>query len=102
MNTIKQVEILDNENYKKEVRRKTMKPLLWLAMVSIVMFFAGLTSAVIVSKPTGEWISFTVPFPFYVSTIIIVLSSLTYFYALKNAKSIALKKASLLFYPPLF
>lgn len=82
-----------DETYKKEIRKKTMKPLLWVAMVSIVMFFGGLTSAVIVSKPSGEWISFAVPTPFYISTIVILLSSLTYFFAIKYAKLNEFKKS---------
>lgn len=35
---------------KAEIRKKTAKPLLWIGIVSIVMFFSGWTSAVIVSK----------------------------------------------------
>ncbi len=56
----------------------TQKILLWLGMVSIVMLFAGLTSAYYVKRADGNWFEFDLPFNiFYVSTAIILLSSLT-------------------------
>lgn len=39
-------EIEDQE--KKETRRKSAKPLLWVGMVGILMAFAGLTSAYLI------------------------------------------------------
>ena len=46
-------------------------------MASIVMLFAGLTSGYIVRMAEGNWRIFQVPMEFYVSTAIILLSSLT-------------------------
>lgn len=80
---------LENIDYKKEIKQKTAKPLLWIGLVSIVMFFAGLTSAVIVSKGTAIWESIQIPFAFAVSTFFILLSSLTFYLgeqSLKNNK----------------
>ena len=68
------------------IRQKTAMPLLWLGIVSIVMVFASLTSAVIVSKGSREWYSFEMPMTFTYSTIIIALSSLTYWFAYRAAK----------------
>lgn len=62
---------------RKTIQKKTMKPLLWIGMVSIVMLFAGLTSAVVVRKSDGNWLEFYMPSMFWVSTIIIILSSIT-------------------------
>ncbi len=69
------------------VRKKTHKPLLWIGMVSMVMLFGGLTSAVIVSRAEGNWISFDLPLDLYISCFIIVLSSLTLVYASRAAKN---------------
>lgn len=76
----------ENMNYKEELKRKTAKPLLWVAIVSIIMFFTGLTSAVIVSQGGGGFLAIEIPFEFLISTIIIVLSSVAYQFAVIFAK----------------
>lgn len=76
----------ENINYKEELKRKTAKPLLWVAMVSIVMFFIGLTSAVIVSQGGGGFLAIEMPFMFAVSTVIIIISSVSFHFALNFAK----------------
>lgn len=48
---------------------------LWIAMASIIMMFAALTSAYIVKKAAGDWLDFPIPRVFYYSTAIILLSS---------------------------
>lgn len=70
----------------KEARRKAAKPLLWVGIVSIVMLFAGLTSAYIVRADNGNWLIFNLPDMFYISTAVIITSSLTLFAALRMAK----------------
>jgi len=55
---------------------QTYKSLLWVAMGSIVMFFAGLTSAFVVRKAEGNWTDIYWPDWFIYSTIVILLSSL--------------------------
>jgi len=57
---------------------------LWMALVSIVMFFSAFTSAYIVRKAAGNWLSFPLPIQFYISTIFI-LSSSVFFYLSKRA-----------------
>jgi cytochrome c oxidase subunit 3 len=59
---------------------------LWVAMGSIVMMFAGLTSAYIVKRNQPNWQGFDLPAIFTYSTVIILLSSLTIQLALKNFK----------------
>lgn len=63
------------------MRRKAAKPLLYVAMVSIVMLFAGLTSAYIVRADNGNWRVFELPDITILSTAIIVASSLTMYLA---------------------
>ena len=55
----------------------TQKILLWIALAGIIMFFAALMSGYIVRQAEGNWLVFEIPSMFYVSTVIILLSSLT-------------------------
>lgn len=50
---------------------------LWVAIASILMMFAGLTSAFIVKSNLTGWVSLKIPSIFWVSTATIVLSSIT-------------------------
>ena len=59
---------------------------LWVAIGSIVMMFAGLTSAYIVKRDQPNWTSFEMPRIFWYSTVAILLSSLTIQLALRNFK----------------
>ncbi|CAA0141142.1 cytochrome c oxidase subunit 3 [Tenacibaculum maritimum] len=59
----------------KAARRKSAKPMLWISMISMVMFFAGLTSAYVISMNREDWVSFDLPQAFYISTVLIILSS---------------------------
>ncbi|KAB1158898.1 MULTISPECIES: heme-copper oxidase subunit III [Tenacibaculum] len=58
-------------------KRKSAKPMLWISMISMVMFFAGLTSAYVISMNREDWVTFELPQAFYVSTVLIVMSSIT-------------------------
>ena len=61
----------------KQAQRKAAKPLLYIGIVSIVMLFAGLTSAYVVRADNGQWLVFELPSIAIISTGIIVTSSLT-------------------------
>lgn len=50
---------------------------LWVAMGSMVMMFAGLTSAYIVKKNQSSWLEFNLPMVFWYSTAVILVSSFT-------------------------
>lgn len=65
---------------------------LWVAMGSIIMMFAGLTSAYIVRKSGANWLEFELPPIFWVSTFVIVLSSLTIYLALKSFRARQMKR----------
>jgi cytochrome c oxidase subunit 3 len=71
----------------KKARQKAALPLLWIGLVSIVMLFAGLTSAYIVTQADDFWVSFDLPQMFFVSTGLILLSSIAIAWALRAAKS---------------
>lgn len=69
-----------------EVRESMKKNLVYIAIFSIVMLFAGLTSAYIVSMGDSFWVKTTLPKAFYISTILIAISSFTFVVAIKKAK----------------
>ena len=77
---------LSEKDFQDEKRKKVMKPLLWIGMASIVMMFAGFTSAVIVRKGDGVWLNYEMPNMFLVSSIIAVISSVFIIAALYMAK----------------
>lgn len=60
--------------------RKRIHPhkfMLWVAMGSICMMFAGLTSAYIVKRNQSNFLEFDLPVVFWYSTAVIFLSSVT-------------------------
>lgn len=60
---------------------------LWVGMASILMMFAGFTSAYIVKRNDGNnWLEFTLPPVFGYSTAVILLSSFTIYLAAKAFK----------------
>jgi cytochrome c oxidase subunit 3 len=50
---------------------------LWVGIASIMMMFAGLTSAFLVKREQPGWTNFQVPVAFWYSTTVILVSSLT-------------------------
>src|SRR5215218_8538737 len=71
----------------EQTKIPTAKIVLWIAMASIGMLFAGLTSGFLVRYSEGNWNEFEIPSAFYFSTGIIVASSLTMFWAQRSAKN---------------
>jgi cytochrome c oxidase subunit III len=57
---------------------------LWVGIGSIIMMFAGLTSAYIVKRQQPGWTSYVTPVAFYYSTAIMLISSGTIFLAQKS------------------
>ena len=60
-------------------QRKRIHPhkfTLWVGIGSIIMMFAGFTSAYIVKRNLANWITFDLPVIFWYSTAVIILSSL--------------------------
>lgn len=77
----------------KVIRAKKM--MLWFGIVSLTMGFAGWTSAYIVSSKRDDWISdLQLPQAFFVSTAIIILSSITYILARRAVKKSNQKQAT--------
>ncbi len=63
---------------------RSYKLLLLFAMISMIMMFAGLTSAFVVSKSRADWLKdFQLPTAFYFSTAVIMGCSITFHLAKK-------------------
>ena len=77
---------IDNRNVQK-TRIHPHKFTLWVAMASIIMLFAALTSAYIVKHAQSNWLEISLPNIFWASTVVIVLSSVTMHLAVKAFKA---------------
>ncbi|HQW82834.1 MAG TPA: heme-copper oxidase subunit III [Ferruginibacter sp.] len=77
------------------VQRKKIHPhkfTLWVGIGSLLMMFAGLTSAYIVKRNLANWQTYDLPQFFWYSTIAIILSSVTIYMAEKMFKQREMKK----------
>jgi len=73
------------EGTKDQKIERAKKMMLWFGMASMIMMFAGLTSAYVVSKNRPDWgVDFQLPDAMYWSTLVIVLSSMTLLLAKKS------------------
>lgn len=87
------MEIANQNNfYNKSVTTETGKLhphkfIMWIAIGSICMMFAGLTSAYIVKKSQDNVVNVSLPNIFWWSTVVILLSSLTVQIAVKSIKA---------------
>ncbi|MEP6713384.1 MAG: cytochrome c oxidase subunit 3, partial [Ferruginibacter sp.] len=84
MNTV----MIDNRRNKIHPHKFT----LWVGIGSILMMFAGLTSAYIVKRNMANWVTFDLPVAFWYSTAVIIASSFTLWTALKAFKERAMTK----------
>ena len=75
------------EEHKQRTAR-SYKLLLVFAMISMTMMFAGLTSALVVSKSRPDWMKdFQLPSSFFVSLVVIILCSITMHFAKSAIKN---------------
>ena len=81
----------------REKLRRAKKMMLWFGIVSLIMGFAGWTSAYIVSSKREDWIAdMDLPPAFFISTVVIILSSITYALAKRAVGRDAQRQGSLL------
>ncbi|OCB74369.1 cytochrome c oxidase subunit 3 [Flavobacterium crassostreae] len=79
------MEMTMTTNEQKLRTARSYKLILLFAMVSMIMMFAGLTSAFVVSKSRVDWLKdFELPTAFYYSTLVIMISSITIHLAKKS------------------
>ena len=72
----------------EEKNSRAKKMMLWFGIISLIMSFAGWTSAFVVSSSRPDWLKdFQLPNAFIISTVIIMLSSVSFILAKKALKS---------------
>ncbi len=72
----------------EEKSNRAKKMMLWFGIISLVMSFMGWTSAFIVSSSRPDWLKdFELPNAFVISTIVIIMSSLTFILAKRALKN---------------
>jgi len=80
--------------HEQRTKERVKKGSVYIAVISITMMFLGLSSAYIVSAGDSFWVKFPLPSFFWISTAAIILSSITFEFAIrlmKNGKSKAAK-----------
>ncbi|WP_445383827.1 cytochrome c oxidase subunit 3 [Robiginitalea sp. IMCC43444] len=79
-----------------EKKQRAKKMMLWFGIASLLMSFAGWTSAYIVSSSREDWMeNFQLPQAFWISTVIILCSSLTYWLARNSVQKEQQKQATI-------
>ena len=72
----------------EEKNDRAKRMMLWFGIISLIMSFAGLTSAVIVRSTEEDWlVGFQLPSAFLMSCVLIVLSSVTFILAKRALKN---------------
>src|SRR3977135_3347679 len=84
------------EEPKKPISMHPKKFAMWLFLASVGMLFAALTSAYVVRQAEGNWVYFDLPKVFYITTFLILLSSVTMQWAYGAAKKDNLEKVKIL------
>ncbi|MBI3482762.1 MAG: cytochrome c oxidase subunit 3 [Bacteroidetes bacterium] len=91
--SVETVDLRIVEEPKKPLAMNPKKFAMWLFLASVMMLFMSITSAYIVRQAEGNWVYFDLPSLFYVTSAIIVASSVTmqlaYFTAKKDNTSSA-------------
>ncbi|ULC59407.1 heme-copper oxidase subunit III [Flaviramulus sp. BrNp1-15] len=71
----------------EEKNSRAKKMMLWFGIISLIMSFAGWTSAFVVSSSRPDWLKdFVLPNAFIISTVVIVLSSVSFILAKQALK----------------
>lgn len=83
---MEQLDIKIVEESKKPMAMHPKKFGMWVFLGSVLMLFASLTSAYIVRQANGNWTYFELPGLFYLTTVLILLSSVTMQWAYVAAK----------------
>lgn len=82
----KKIHTNGNPRIPDSLKIRTSKMLLWVAIGSMIMLFAGLTSALVIRQAEKDWVRFDLPGEFYLSTLLLLVSSGTVFWSLRSAR----------------
>ncbi|TRX61735.1 cytochrome oxidase subunit III [Fulvivirga sp. M361] len=83
------------EEPQKQLSMHPKKFALWLFIITVIMIFAALTSAYIVRQGEGNWMVFELPMELWVTSGIILMSSITMHWGYLAAKRDELEKVKL-------
>ncbi|HEV8513398.1 MAG TPA: cytochrome c oxidase subunit 3 [Cyclobacteriaceae bacterium] len=86
------------EEPKKPLAMHPKKFGMWLFMASVMMLFMSLTSAYIVRHAEGNWVYFELPSLFYITSVVILISSVTMQWAFFSAKKNQTKLVQILMF----
>ena len=87
----------------QEKKNRAKKMMLWFGIASLIMSFAGWTSAYVVSSTREDWLKdFQLPDPFIISTLLILISSLTFILAKRAIKKDNRSQTTLFLFLTLF
>lgn len=79
----------------EEKKSRAKRMMLWFGIISLVMSFAGWTSAYVVSSTREDWLNdFQLPSAFLISVIVIIISSFTFILAKKAIKNNNIKQTT--------
>jgi len=84
------------EQVKETKKIHPQKFMMWVAMASMSMAFAGLTSGYMVREAQGNWRYYNLPHTFTYSTVVIIASSISIFLGVKAFKKREMPKFKLL------
>ena len=80
----------------QEKRERSKKMMLWFGIGSLIMTFAGLISAFIVSRKREDWLNdFQLPDAFIISAILLLISSFTLIFAKRSLKQKNMKMVTI-------
>ena len=82
-------QVIENIEIIRDRKAMGMNPakfIVWLFIVTIIMLFAALTSAYVVKQSDGNWLLIDLPGMFWITSIIIVISSVMIHLALLSAR----------------
>jgi len=83
------------EEYNNNGKMHPQKFSLVLLIVGMTMLFLGLTSAFLVREAEGNWLHFSLPPQFVSSTIAVVISSISMYFAMVSARKDNLKQVTI-------
>ncbi len=84
---------LEEKEDQKRRKYKAETMLVWLLTFSVIMIFAGLTSAYVIRKESKDWMSFRLPDIYYISTAILVASSVFMIFVMNSIKKDKVRQA---------
>jgi cytochrome c oxidase subunit III len=88
------MDLQEKEEYK--IRKyKAEKMLVWLLTFSVIMVFAGLTSAYVIRKESKDWMSFRLPDIYFISTAVLIASSVFMIFVMNSVKQDKIRQAKI-------